>query len=374
MVAASIDVAGENKERRAIRQTGARDSEFFQGAIVVTVASEQKIGHGKMGLGGIGAKAQRCFHCGLGEEDPLGRRIEIEKVEQIVCARRITVSRAEVLVAFDRLFQQLQRFEQCSSHVFGDEIAIDDLLRLKVKLKCNQILSGTFFDLSLLFGRKFCLELRDNRLRINTKSIPGALHGTFNDISNAELLTDLAQIALHATLVLTRTGVANDFQLRDLSKVGENLILHTIGEESIRFILAKILKRQDSDRFCPNFICAVLLCGCCETSEKEQADRQKRSDNRDVNPGAGFCARVNRGTDIFGSLDSFRRELKCPCDHERDWESNHDSKHDQSDGPIRDFEKWKNLRGGLDQQPANNRIRNRDLVNIAPLQLGEEVA
>src|SRR6266705_279674 len=34
----------------------------------------------------------------------------------------------------------------------------------------------------------------------------------------------------------------------------------------------------------------------------------------------------------------------------------------------------KTLRGGLDQQPANNRIRNRDLVNIAPLQLGEEVA
>jgi hypothetical protein len=27
----------------------------------------------------------------------------------------------------------------------------------------------------------------------------------------------------------------------------------------------------------------------------------------------------------------------------------------------------------LDQQPANDRIRYRDLVNIAPLQLGEEV-
>ena len=36
---------------------------------------------------------------------------------------------------------------------------------LEIKLERNQILGRTLFDFGLLFGRKFCLELRDNRLR-----------------------------------------------------------------------------------------------------------------------------------------------------------------------------------------------------------------
>src|SRR5206468_7471346 len=54
MITASIDVAVENKKRRAVRQTGAGDCEFGQRAVVITMASEQKIGLGEMGLGGIG--------------------------------------------------------------------------------------------------------------------------------------------------------------------------------------------------------------------------------------------------------------------------------------------------------------------------------
>ena len=39
--------------------------------------------------------------------------------------------------------------------------------------------------------------------------------------------------------------------------------------------------------------------------------------------------------------------------------------------PIRNFEEWKNLRRDLNQQPAYDGVCNRDLVNIAPLQFGE---
>src|SRR5207248_6873945 len=41
--------------------------------------------------------------------------------------------------------------------------------------------------------------------------------------------------------------------------------------------------------------------------------------------------------------------------------------------PIWNFEKWKNLSGDLNQQPSDDGICDRDLVNVAPLQLGKEV-
>ena len=43
------------------------------------------------------------------------------------------------------------------------------------------------------------------------------------------------------------------------------------------------------------------------------------------------------------------------------------------ESPIRNFKDWENLCRDLDQQPTNDRIRNCHLVNVASLQLGEEV-
>ena len=42
-------------------------------------------------------------------------------------------------------------------------------------------------------------------------------------------------------------------------------------------------------------------------------------------------------------------------------------------GPIRNFKDWKNLCRDLDQQPADDRICYRYLVNVAPLQLSEKL-
>ena len=52
----------------------------------------------------------------------------------------------------------------------------------------------------------------------------------------------------------------------------------------------------------------------------------------------------------------------------------HDCEHNQAHHPIRNFEKRKNLGSDLDHQPADHRVRDRDFVNVAPLQLGEEIA
>ena len=53
----AIDVAGKNKERRAVRQTWPSNREFFLGPIVVAPTSEEKISAREVRLGRIGAKA-----------------------------------------------------------------------------------------------------------------------------------------------------------------------------------------------------------------------------------------------------------------------------------------------------------------------------
>src|SRR5207249_6077864 len=40
--------------------------------------------------------------------------------------------------------------------------------------------------------------------------------------------------------------------------------------------------------------------------------------------------------------------------------------------PSWDLEKWKDLRGHLNQQPGDDRVRDRDFVNVSPPQFPEE--
>ena len=71
----------------------------------------------------------------VGERNALRGWIEIEKEEQIVGARGITISGDKVRVALDRFIERLQRLEQRRAHVGRIDIAIDDCLGLEVKLE-----------------------------------------------------------------------------------------------------------------------------------------------------------------------------------------------------------------------------------------------
>src|SRR6266487_3909578 len=76
---------------------------------------------------------------------------------------------------------------------------------------------------------------------------------------------------------------------------------------------------------------------------------------------------------IFRSFQPFRRQLKGPRYDERDRKTNHDQHYHQPDCPIRNLEERENLRRYLHQQPCDDCIGDRNFVNIASLQLSEEV-
>ena len=76
----------------------------------------------------------------------------------------------------------------------------------------------------------------------------------------------------------------------------------------------------------------------------------------------------------FGPLDSLRRKLECPCNNQRDRKTKGRDKDNKPNRPVRNVEEWKNLRSDLNQKPADDGIRDSNFVNIAPLQLGKEIA
>src|SRR5438105_698581 len=85
-----------------------------------------------------------------------------------------------------------------------------------------------------------------------------------------------------------------------------------------------------------------------------------------------WLSRRGRKIDIFRAFDSFWRELEGPGDDERNWESNHNQRNDQAHHPVRYFQERKDLGCDLNEDPRHNRIGDRNLINIAPLQLREE--
>src|SRR6266581_7643371 len=73
------------------------------------------------------------------------------------------------------------------------------------------------------------------------------------------------------------------------------------------------------------------------------------------------------------SLQSFRRQLEGPCDHEGNGKTKQQEHDDSPHHPVWNFEEGKCLRGDLNEQPPYRPIGDRNFVNVAPLQLSEEV-
>src|SRR4029077_8854316 len=66
-------------------------------------------------------------------------------------------------------------------------------------------------------------------------------------------------------------------------------------------------------------------------------------------------------------------DLKTPRKHKRDRQPDDNEKDNQPDHPVRNIKDWKNLRDSLRKRPAADDVRNRNLINVASLQLGEEI-
>src|SRR6266700_1512770 len=99
---------------------------------------------------------------------------------------------------------------------------------------------------------------------------------------------------------------------------------------------------------------------------------QHRDDEKIKFPPAPARDRLAK-IDLFGALNSFRRQFESPCEDKRDRKAKNHQHHERLHYPFRSMKGRQHGRTNLDNKPANYRVRDRDLVNIPPLQLGKEV-
>ena len=108
------------------------------------------------------------------------------------------------------------------------------------------------------------------------------------------------------------------------------------------------------------------------TSQQKQRERERRRDHNQSNPAAAgrvFLRCIGR----FRSLDSLWRKFKRPCHNQSDRESRRDRGNKYLHHPGRRLEGRKQDRSYLHQQPRDYRVSNRNLVNVASLQLSEKL-
>ena len=88
-----------------------------------------------------------------------------------------------------------------------------------------------------------------DQLGSDPNAVAGRLDAAFNYVCHPKFVCNLTQIPLHTGLVLHYRGATDHLQIRDLGKIGEDLILDGIGEESVVRISAQTFKRQNGDAF-----------------------------------------------------------------------------------------------------------------------------
>src|SRR5438552_15859618 len=112
-----------------------------------------------------------------------------------------------------------------------------------------------------------------------------------------------------------------------------------------------------------------------KTLEKQDPnDEQQDSDDEKIKFATSLAPNRFTKIDIFCALDSFRCQFKRPGKNHRHRKSDNEQQHHKTHGPIRNFEERKNLTGDLHQEPCDDCVGDRDFVNVAPLQLTEELA
>ena len=88
-----------------------------------------------------------------------------------------------------------------------------------------------------------------DELGIDPDAIVDSLDTAFQDVGDAQLLPDLAQVAFPNSLVLHHAGAADHFEVRDFRQIGEDLILDAIGKEGGLLIRAQVFEGEDCDAF-----------------------------------------------------------------------------------------------------------------------------
>src|SRR5947207_9421297 len=92
------------------------------------------------------------------------------------------------------------------------------------------------------------VSARLDQLRIDTKMRAGSADAAFQNMRYTQIISDLTEISFAAIVHDTRP--TDDFQIGDFGQLGQHVVLHTIHERAVFFLLAQIFKRENGDSVC----------------------------------------------------------------------------------------------------------------------------
>ena len=90
------------------------------------------------------------------------------------------------------------------------------------------------------------IVIRVDQLDMDPHFVAGFSHAAFENRGHAKLLRDFGNL-LGRVFEALRRGARDHFQITNTRKPGEDLFLDSVGEIRVRFLLAKVLKRQHRD-------------------------------------------------------------------------------------------------------------------------------
>lgn len=122
-----------------------------------------------------------------------------------------------------------------------------------------------------------------DQLHIDPNLVARFLHAAFQDISHAQLPRDLGQF-IGGTFVTLRRGARDYFQVRDLRKARQYLVLDAVGEVSVAIVFAQTFEWKHRDRFIVDFpardVCFSCSAACCECKNRKIISRPRRPRRR----------------------------------------------------------------------------------------------
>src|SRR4030095_10522097 len=100
----------------------------------------------------------------------------------------------------------------------------------------------------VLLSPHVCVRACVDQLSVETKMRAGSADAAFQNMRYPQIISDLTEISF-ATLI-HNTRPTDDFQVGDFGQLGQHVVLHTIHERAVFFLLAQIFKRQNGDSIC----------------------------------------------------------------------------------------------------------------------------
>jgi hypothetical protein len=158
----SIDIAGQLKRQRVVRQTFLRQVKLLPGAVVIEITPVEMLGDSEMRFARIWAQANQRLDRRVGHGQPRRSVIDTQEVEQIVNVGKLVICKCEGGIAFDRFIQQANGLGQALRLRGTKKSTRDECFGPYVQIVSSKISRWFFLDGRFLFGGKLAFELRDD--------------------------------------------------------------------------------------------------------------------------------------------------------------------------------------------------------------------